>query len=72
MRQTLEQRIQQRQEQHRLWIEEDAFPNPLMHSWCGATLELDYSQGSRQMHHRLTAWLSAHDGCFHEKCVAKE
>lgn len=71
-RQTLEQRIRDGQAQRRLWIEEDAFPNPLLHSWCNAMLELDYSQGDRQMHRRLVSWLKDHDGCYHGKCVAKE
>ena len=73
MTQTLEQRIRQGQEQHRLWIEEDALPYPLLHSWCDATLELNYEQFTQgEMNRRLISWISTHDGCYHKYCVAEE
>jgi hypothetical protein len=66
---SLEQRMQAAIEQHRIWIDMDAEPFPRVHSWCGAFIDLDYSQGDAQMTRRLMTWLSEHKGCAHgESC----
>lgn len=73
MTQTLEQRIRQGQEQHRLWIDGDAVPLPRLCSWCGATLELNYESFTRvEMNARVNSWLSQHEGCYFKYCIAED
>ena len=72
MTQTLEQRIRQGQEQHRLWIDSDAVPLPQLCSWCDATLELNYEQFTQgEMNRRLISWLRSHDDCMPGECKAE-
>ncbi len=64
---TLKERVDHAQAQHRWWIDEQAEPYPTAHFWCGASLELDYSQG-RDMTRRLNTFVATHDGHRRGQC----
>ena len=66
---SLEQRVKQGMAQHRLWLDEHSFPETRLHSWCGASLLIDYLQfGMQEMNRRMMSFVAAHDGCGHDMC----
>jgi hypothetical protein len=66
---TLEERI--RDAQHRIWQDLQAEPFALLRSWCGSSLELDYTQyGTGEMSRRIVVWMHRHARCGADSCVA--
>ena len=60
---SLAQRIEKAYIQHRIWIDQQAESFPTVNCWCSASLDLDYSQGDREMTNRLSKFLSEHEKC---------
>ncbi len=50
--------------QSRIWIDEQAEPFPTVCCLCGASQDLDYSQGFQLMTSRLNAFLNSHIDCL--------
>jgi hypothetical protein len=60
---TLEQRITAHLEIHRFTLDVHAEPYPRMRCWCGASMEVDYSQGRVEMNLRLAKFCGEHKAC---------
>ncbi len=71
---TLTEQIHTAMRQHRIWIDsqqDQAEPFARVHSWCGASLPLDYSQQSEaQVALALVVWMNKHKNCTQEECKA--
>lgn len=66
----IHQRIKSGVMQHRLAIDTNAFPDPILVSWCGATLSFDWDNDA--MMAQLATFLTDHQYCFPGECKESE
>lgn len=66
----LKQQIKEHEAMNRVWIDEEAFPDPLLCSWCGATLAL--VSDAPDLTIRMTNFLKTHSRCSENACCVEK
>ncbi len=66
----LAQQLEAPDASRRLWIDKEAFPDPLLCSWCGASLALVDSDPAIKL--RSVAFARAHSRCRLNACRVDE